>query len=230
MPFDFNYPTMTDRPATPLGFATLSEPLRARIEAELAPGERLLWASQPDPNRPRGPRRARNSAWIWLAGWVVFGLAALMGMFVLPAQFKAGFGALVAALIASGGGVSLLVTYLLSAATFEGSWRCRAKFELYALTDRRALLWSPAVDANAIAVRQIDPGAIRAATVERVEYPDGLGNLIFQCGSDDSDRDGFFGVADVRRVDELIRRVLVPAISSPRLTSPFDPDDFEEPF
>lgn len=221
---------MTGPLAEPLGLADLPGPLRARIEAELAQGERLLWASQPDPNGKRGWRRSLASAGVWLAVWIVLGLTSLLGMFFLPPWFQSGIGLFVVALIASGCGVALLLPYLFSLLASEAAWSSRVRLDLYALTDRRALIWSPAARSGAVAVQQFVPGTIRAERIERAEYADGSGDLTFEPATGGYEQDGFYAVADVRRVDELFRRVLVEPAPWPKPAAIPDLDDFEEPF
>ena len=230
---------MLEPPTSPLGLAALPEALRARIEAELAPGERLLWASQPEPGRPRGPRRSTVSVWIWLGGWVTLGGMNLAGLLFLPHRFESGFVLLILGLFGSGIATTLIGTHLLASFTKHGSWRRRSGLELYALTDRRALIWGPAERSTAAIVTQILPGSVHADLIVRLEYPDGRGNLTWGANASDPDQDGFFGVAEIRQVDALVRRILTtPDLIPPsRRTANWrfrpstnDPDDTEEPF
>ena len=228
---------MTASPLEPLKFAPLPEPLRARIEAELAPGERLLWASTPDPKRPGGPKRSRASNLVWLAGWMTIGGLALGGMLTLPERFETGFWFLILIFFVSGVTSVLIATHLLAALAQMGSWQRQARIDLYALTDRRALIWAPAERSNAVTVNQYLPGSIQSNLIERLEYPDGSGNLTLKPGAYNSGKDGFFGVAHVRQVEVLVRQILVlpigsqptPPVSSQTFSS-IDPEDSEEPF
>ncbi len=222
---------MNEAPGLALGSEPLPEPLRARIEAELAPGEQLLWASRPDPSRPRGPRRSKGSTWVWLAGWVTLGLLSLLIMMALAGtRFESFNGFLMLVLTVAGVTSILMATHLIAGYVKDGSWRRRAGVEMYALTDRRALIWTPAERSTAVLVQQHLPGTIRPDQIERIEYPDGLGNLTWKPGSYQSGQDGFFGVAEIRRVDELVRRVLLKPVPAQTLHDTFDPDDPEEPF
>ncbi len=221
---------MTDLPDLPLGFAALPEPLRARIEAELAPGERLLWASQPDPKRPRGPKRSWASVGVWLVGWIVLGLCSLLGLFMLSERFRSGFGFLVVIFYVSASATLLISTHLIATAVKEGPWYSQPALELYAVTERRALIWGPVGRSGAVTVQQFPAGSIRAETLERLEYPDGSGSLTFRPESYQSGQSAFWGVANVRAVDELVRRVLIKHQPPLNTNVNFDPDNSEEPF
>ena len=64
-----------------------------------------------------------------------------------------------------------------------GNWRSRAKEHerasraLYAITDRRAIIWSPEPKGNAVRIRTIPRGEIY--NLVRLENPDGSGSVLF---------------------------------------------------
>jgi hypothetical protein len=90
--------------------------------------------------------------------------------------------------------------------------------EVYALTDRRAIIWLPK-QASAVAVHTFQPGTIRAEELHRVERRDGSGDVVFRRHFIPT---GFREVANVRRVEELVRRFLVIPGQGPEPT--FEPD------
>ncbi len=214
----------------PLGFANLPEPLRARIEAELASGERLLWASQPDPKRPRGPRQSRASTWVWVAGWLSLALTCSLALKPVSTSQYAPIGMVVFAIAIINVGMGFLtIVHMLAELAEEGSLKRRLSLSFYALTDRRAVVWEPAPRTVALSVRQYLPDSLKAENIQRFEFADGSGDLVFVWGIYPQNQ-GFFGVDDIRRVDELVRRVLVEPVSSPAPVQHPDPDDPEEPF
>lgn len=200
----------------PLWDRTLDEPVvgkwgiprdvEATVVAELRPGERLLWVGQPI------PKVLARQHWGWgvFGGlWTAFSLAAMVvglrklavgeirdvfneAMFVPP--------------------IFLLIGLLIVCIPF---WMRRAaKRTVYAISDRRAILWKPTWSGG-LEIRSIGPDLLGG--FYRVEYPDG-GDLILLEDrmlheSEDGyrvskDSRGFMGIADVRRVEELLRGML----------------------
>ena len=224
---------LNDPPATPLGFAALPGPLRARIEAELAPGERLLWAAQPDPKRPRGARRSRASTWVWAMGWTALALICLPGSLVASSHLGTRYEALGVLGVVLGAPAAvaafLVFVHLVADRTKNGPIEARLLGELYALTDRRALIWQPVENARAVSLHQYPRGDVLPKDIERIEYPDGSGDLRF---GGHFQAIGFLGVAEVRRVDSLFRQTLVapPSVAPPQIATSLNLDDYEEPF
>ena len=89
--------------------------------------------------------------------------------------------------------------------------RSRQTRVCYALTDRRAIIWVPEAKSDATRVYNIAPGKL--AGLVRIERPDGTGDLVFSMGEQSPDFHwypfGFRGVAEVRRVDQIIRNHLL---------------------
>ncbi len=198
---------MADPWAAEAGPIEIPEDLLAWIKPELEPGERLLWVSRAD--RGAAPRswRGHRAGAAWAAGWLAVGLASIVGSFRSPAwarQAETGlsstgiiFGA-VGMLIGFGTLVSLVA---------EVRERRLLGRRVYALTDRRAILWSPVAGSEAVTVHVYPRGSIRPEQIERTQFPDGGGTLAILGGF--SIHGKFEGIADVRRVEELVRRFLV---------------------
>lgn len=232
---------MIDPPDAPLGFAALPGELRARIEAELAPGERLLWAAQSgskpaaallDPIKPG------------LLGLIALGISLVATWFGVfpPASLQ---GKDISGLVVVGFVAAMVA--LIAFAVGAGAWTRRRdnqrpdRRQLFALTDRRAVTWEPEDRAGGIEVYSIEP--IHVRTVHRLEYADGTGEIRIDFFGDASGEAPwlprkFVGIVDVRRVEALAREVLIsrtlprPERSPARGEHPFqnDPDAFEEPF
>jgi hypothetical protein len=186
------------------------EDLHEVIKPELAPGERLLWAG-----------RANMRGWlgssgllalvIWAAGFLVVSAVCFAGLFgALGRRFAAIDGATAIIGVISGIIGFLILIGTLARLVSEGAGRALVKKRCYALTDRRAIVWNPRPGSKAVEVYSIPRGRIK--DVHRAEYPDGSGDVIFALqdpGYDESQSGGFLGVAEVRRVEDLVRRVLI---------------------
>jgi len=221
---------MHDPSDPPLGFATLPEPLRARIEAELAPGERLLWAAQPGPKRSNEAVRSRWVGWVRAGGSAAVAVTSFFGSIHLIKTLELFFELLAVVLmfVAVVAGVFAFFSLIQVLEQNDSSEveRLHSPRGAYALTDRRALIWLPVADSEAMGLNQYPPGSIKPAEMRRIEYADGSGDLLFQSHQGGP---GFLGVAEVHHVDELVRDVLM----IPRLTraeTSFAPDETEEPF
>ncbi|HEX8203891.1 MAG TPA: hypothetical protein VF590_25675 [Isosphaeraceae bacterium] len=196
------------RLGTPLD--DLPEDLRARIQSELVPGERLIWAA-------RGlPRTEVEGVPIWGCALVAAGLFALSG-----ASLAAYFGAWGGRLAGLGGWASsgVLAGVLGALATMMAilGWaldrdsRRRSTRSVYALTDRRAISWTPAeFQPQAVAIHSLGRG--RVGHIHRVEHPDGSGDVLFGPRPDGAEavaRLGFRAIPEARRVEELARTILI---------------------
>src|SRR5207237_9018675 len=101
--------------------------LAARVDAELAPGERLVWTGQPRPDLAARP------AFCLLPFGIVFGGFAVVWM-VMAGVVTAGF-------LAPCGLPFLAIGIWLM---FSPLWlRRMARNTAYGLTDRRAVVWEP---------------------------------------------------------------------------------------
>lgn len=200
---------MNDGPWFDLGTTLddLPDDLRARIKAELAPGERLLWAAKGDPTRKPG-----------VMGPLIGGLVAAVFLTVGSVNLAAAFNIL-ARPAGSGegpivlGSVLVIIGFLCGVGTvvgwfFRRSERRQVTGNLYVLTDQRAILWKPVAGTAAVEVHTIGPGAIKK--IHRLELPDGSGDVIFAADDEESwEQPSLLGVREVRRVEELIRRTLL---------------------
>ena len=209
---------MNDPTADALGFAALPEELRARIRTELASDERLLWAAQPDPKRPRGPRRAKVASLVWVVGWLLLAVGCVLGILASSNTRFEGAQILLAIVVAGATVIGFLVGVAwLATLIREGPAHRRLNRSLYALTDQRALIWSPADRSATVTVRQFRRGSIRSKQVHRVENPDGSGDIVF-VHRDYSEEQGFYGVADIRNLEVLFRQtILLPAATTESL-------------
>jgi hypothetical protein len=171
-----------------------------RLRAELKSGERLLWTAQPICNRAWYPSiPVVVFAILWTLFWLCF----------------------VVSLPAFGVPFILLGVWMLSLPFWM---RRKAQKTVYALTDQRALILTPA-SRNGVTVRSIPPEDLSART--RTQNPDGSGTLIFtrlttmqrRAGPDGGTYAvtvGFENITDVRAVEALIERTFhAPEPSSP---------------
>lgn len=188
----------------------LSDDLRARIKAELEPGERLVWADRAIRAQTKQNTSLINLALWFLGGLGVFGLflAYVTGLFGTPPKTGSevpvlGIVAVISALVGLGTGIALAV-----AIVDRVQARRPSSWATYALTDRRAILWSPREGTKAVEVFTF-PGQSLLG-LHRIEYPDGSGDVLFQEEKRYPwDSRGFLGIADVRRVESLARPILV---------------------
>jgi hypothetical protein len=186
----------------------VSRQLQSELERELAPGECVVWSGQPIPSR-----YSRGTWPIVLFGipWTAFALfwtgGAFWGTRQIPSDdaMATGFRWLFP--------LFGLPFILVGVGMLSSPWWLRRKAGrvLYAVTDRRAILFEPAWR-GARKVRSFEPAALQA--LERTEHSDGSGDLIFTRDAwRDSDGDrrtsqvGFTGVPRVREVEEVIRKL-----------------------
>jgi hypothetical protein len=194
--------------------SSLPPELDSRVRAELRDGEQLLWVGQP---RPRWLSRETVPVmlfglpftgfavfWVGFAVWLVSGNPGKNNPGLL---FQVCFPMFGLPFIVIGLGL-LTSPY----------WHYRRALRTcYALTDRRAIVWE-AGNFGSVTVRSYEPGALTA--MERVEYADGSGDLVFEevrrvwTGSKgrrrtSTERRGFLAVDDVRTIETLVRKALL---------------------
>jgi hypothetical protein len=203
--------------------SSLPPELDSRVRAELRDGERLLWVGQPL------PARYARAAWpmvLFGIPWTAFAvfwivMAGGMGFFAAnagPGGPGAGGAALFGCCFPLFGvpfvliGIGMLTSPI---------WlRRQARRTCYALTDRRAIVWK-AQSFGGVEVRSYGPDDL--TRLVRTENADGTGDLVFEefvrttrrYGNNGNrstyrTRYGFLAIADVRRIEELLRRVLLP--------------------
>jgi hypothetical protein len=198
----------------PLRVPILPPDVNARVHSELQPGEHLVWAGQPN------PRAYARGAWVISIFGVVF--AAFAAFWILMAG---GF-ALLAGSATAGAGAGfacfplLGVPFLLIgvAMLLAPLWMRRAaRRAVYAITDRRAIVWQARPFGSELTVRSFAPAELTQIT--RVERADGTGDLVFlevfnhsvnSKGHRSSTRTrlGFLGVDGVRDVEDVLRKTL----------------------
>ena len=199
-----HHPTPGEMPVPP--------PLLAALEAALAPGERLVWSGQPQPNRYR--RRSWMALGVGIP-WTAFSLIWTTLAFVSVQEMPAGnphrwlfplFG------------VSFL---LIGLALLSSPWRGRRKAVrvLYAITDRRALIFEPNWRGGR-RTQSIERAAMESP--ERMENPDGSGDLFFSWQVwRDSEGDervtpiGFVGVPRLYEAETHLRKLMGPTNPAP---------------
>lgn len=181
-----------------------------RLQNELLPGERLIWAGQ-----PRIPFLVWSALPVSLFGLLFGGFALfwITGAYSVTrsgaADLGHGFG-IVAFLFPLFGLPFLLVGLGLVASPYLAKIRLKKTF--YGLTDQRALLLLPSglngMESRNYALAGLDQ-------VIRTERSDGSGDLVFAEETSTyrrkgrqrtrTTRHGFMGIAEVRKVEELIR-------------------------
>jgi hypothetical protein len=176
--------------------------LADRVAAELETGERLVWAGQPRLDLATRPKYLLipfgiaflvfSLVWMIVAGLLTLGL---MAPCALP-------------FIAVGIGMIMSPVWL----------RRRAQKVLYALTDRRAMIWEPGWFRN-ITVRTYTAAGL--GRMARMERADGSGDLVFEefttatwdsntnTNTHTTTRRGFLCIDQVREIEDLVRRTLL---------------------
>lgn len=170
--------------------------LDAIARDELAPGESVEWAAQPDATRAA---LASFGIWLFAVPWTAFSVF-WMAMASLAASDGAGAGA---AFPLFGVPFVLIGLAMLSAPLW--AWRA-ARRTLYAVTDRRAILFESS-GGRAISVRSLEPRALR--NPRRTERPDGSGSLVFASaalyrGSQSTPEFSFANIPDVRAAHDAV--------------------------
>lgn len=184
-----------------------------RVHEDLRDGEQLLWVGQPIPSR-----FARRSIPLMLfgipfAGFAIFWMAAASGiLFGGRGNGNMGLFGMIFPLF----GLPFLLVGL-GMVSSPYWYRQRAKKTFYAVTDQRVILWTAGWFGR-MDVRAYTPD--RLEKMRRVEYGNGDGDLIleeYMTIGRDSDghqtsnmrRHGLMGIANVREVEELIRKGLI---------------------
>jgi hypothetical protein len=189
---------------------SLTDSLRARVKAEIAPGERLLWAGQSHP-----PVVPLDAGTVISAVAVVLLPTLLVGIFVLRAltieylrlpMNEAMFGGLVASLLGCALALGKIVGWNKARAE-----RRRKADVCYAVTDRRAIFLIPEPKADAVRVIVVPKGQI--TDLVRVERSGGFGSLELYIphfgGRFPWYPFGLQDIPDVRRAEQIIRSNLM---------------------
>jgi hypothetical protein len=188
--------------------------LADRVRAELRPDERLVWAGQPRPDL------MARGAWFLVPFGGCFALFALIWIGI-SAGIGFGFQGFGQGAGAFGGLFGLCgLPFLLIGIFFLFSpvWlRKQARRTVYALTDRRAVVWAAGWFGTQT-VYSYGPGSLQRML--RTERADGAGDLVFEefvtYGTDShgartatTNRRGFLAVDRVRELEDLVRRTLL---------------------
>lgn len=179
----------------------------ALIDAELRPGERIVWVGRPIP-----ARFARGSGltllfgipWVGMAiVWIVFAGLEFFGQ----SSGDQSAGDQVFKLLWFLGGLPFgLIGFGI---LYYPLWKRRqARKTAYVITDRRAILFENRW--GDMAVRSFEAGQL--GELRRVQNPDGSGDLIFSRdwrtdsdGEQQSTDIGFLAIAEVKSVEDMIR-------------------------
>lgn len=181
-------------PALPVKF-------QSKVNAELRPGESIVWAGQPNPNRKM---RAGFLLWLFFIPWTLFSLLWTVGVGGLSLlsgsagidNFLALFG-LPFVLIGFGGLLSPV-------------WmRMDAVRTVYVITNQRVFTISGVLGTK---YRSYYPDQMQF--VERQENSDGSGNLIFSRntyrdsqGSSRTKEEGFYAIPNVKTVERHLENL-----------------------
>lgn len=165
--------------------------LADRVARELSSDERLVWLGQPRLDIVAWP------AFIMVPFGIVFTWFALSWMNDAPG-LAAAFGI---PFVAAGVGLVLSPLWL----------RAVARRTVYAVTDRRAIIWEPRL-LGGVDVQSFTASGL--GQMSRTERSDGCGDLVFRVtatGFGDrvrTEQQGFMGIDRVRDVEDLIRKTL----------------------
>jgi hypothetical protein len=196
----------------PLDDRTLPVELGILVRAELRDGERLLWAGQPRPGR------FARLAWLD----VIFGIPWTLTMiallaFLIYTNLQDAPRAQPAA--PRWAGLVVLIPFLLIGFAHLSApyWaKRRARRTVYAITDRRVIVWEGKKFRPA-KVHSLSPAEL--TRLHRVEHSGGVGDLIFDdCGEvrhwTGSSRK-FVAIDGVREVEDLVRTALLAREGEP---------------
>lgn len=203
----------------------LAEDLRARVKAELEPGERLLWASRCQPP-PARIGIGYYVAALYALAFLGFGVLAIRHALGSPRPESIRASELPTGIVCSLVGC-LVVATMIAIRIFTLIERGRQARIVYGATDRRAIALIPNFERTAVLVRSMPWGYVRG--LAREERPDGSGSLDF-CTIEDWPDDlwhepGFQNIPEVRLVEQIVQRILLTsetfmctAIQSPSTT------------
>lgn len=173
----------------PLPFE-LSDEDCARIKSELAPDERLLWASR---GRPRGLPFRGPYLLATIVGVILFGLGIPASERKLPVGESFGILLLVVGALVL---IGTLVSWVGEAIRLLNLQR-----KIYALTDRRLVIWKPSFPPGSLKLSALHRGDY--LKIERLLLPDGTEDLSFGEGMKCE------GIVNGAAVERLARAVLV---------------------
>ncbi len=195
---------------SPYGFSdlsTLPHDLEEQIQAELEPGEKLIWVGQPRPGRLMAAALPTFLFGLLFTAFSVFWLYGASGGFGPPRGRRMPMGGLFALF-----GLPFVFVGLGMVATPFIAGR-NARKTCYALTNRRAILWEATL-LSGVRVRSYRPDQLQS--LARHQRGDGSGDLIFEEVTTFSNQGrrqvlarGFQAIEDVRNVEALLRTTLL---------------------
>jgi hypothetical protein len=186
----------------------LNDDLRARVKNELEPGERLLWAGRCDP-----PFESHGAGY-YVVCMITLCLLGLGFFLIMPSRVIRHWNDGSAGVM----GIGFLVIAGLSVLSLIANWngsrveRRRLRNTCYAVTDRRAIVWTPESKCDAIRIQALGRPLVK--NLMRVERPDGSGHLEFSGVPEDLEfgyyhRFRFAHIPEVRRVEQIVRKSLM---------------------
>lgn len=193
--------------------AGIDTDVRAILKGELEPGERLLWAGRSNPVAERvGLGFILFSATAVILS--VLGVIGIAAYLIAQRHNHLDENSIGVGLLFLGIACVIVIGLIANWAGRRTEFRRKANM-LYAVTDRRAIVWTPVRKGDAIRIKTVERGQVM--TVERLQRSDGSGNLFFSSGrgqlSPDEDFEwhefGFIDIHDVRRVEQIVRNNLV---------------------
>jgi len=197
-------------PNTAHRVATLPPELQRRVDAELASGERIVWTGQPVPWLFARHGWASVVIGIPWTGFVLFWMAGAAGM-VDGRPWQPGEWEHI--LLPLWGVPFFLIGLVLLTMPY---WLARnARRTIYALTDRRAIVWEAESLTNTT-IRSFTPDRLLSMT-RRERGGGGRGDLIFEQfqernGSGTTTiRRGFMSIEQLNDTEELVRETLLAA-------------------
>jgi len=197
-------------PASPSS-SVLAPELETRTRQELLPGERLVWIGQPL------VWRMRRRGWPGLIGGGIFLFGGVFWLLNTTDFFDrgnaGGFDHAIRTIFSLFGLAPLVIG--LGVTVLPWLYARAARRTIYALTDRRVLVWEATLLGP---TRVLCYGPDRVARMRRLEHADGSGDLVFEViETRDSEGDvqtterGFIAVPEVRNVETLVRQTLAPS-------------------
>lgn len=178
---------------TILRLSNLPPLVRDLVANEIRAPERITWMAQ-----PRAGRLARQTIPIVLFAsfWTAFSCYWLVGALGAVTQGPTGYERLFPLF-----GLPFLLIGLGMLSSPLWALR-RARRTVYLVTDRRIVIIEGGP--RGARIRALEPAQI--ARLERRQRPDGSGDLLVFCLGQTPDRTqlGFYGVPDIRRVEELV--------------------------